>query len=223
MKIGINLVGISYNDGSNGSRYRNYEESVSSFFRYIVNPLLEKGHDIKFYLFSYDNIKKNDIIKVYNPTKSNFVNECYNTLGGGDIISDGFKMMSISYINSLEQMIGEDLDLVISTRYDINFYKNPFEEYQYDFNKCNFLWREPLHTDLPIVNDTFIVFPYNMIQNVINAIVYMETNPPYNVNIGMHNFYLPMIKEVGPENVQWLDNEFVKGIPNKLYNLTRHG
>ena len=50
MKIGINLVGISYNDGSNGSRYRNYEESVSSFFRYIVNPLLEKGHDIKFYL-----------------------------------------------------------------------------------------------------------------------------------------------------------------------------
>ena len=66
------------------------------------------------------------------------------------------KLMSATYLNSLMEVVnkGEDLDLVISTRFDINFFKNPFKEYQYDFNKCNFLWREPEYLELPIVNDT---------------------------------------------------------------------
>jgi hypothetical protein len=32
MKIGINLVGISYNDGSNGGRYSNYEDSIEHIY-----------------------------------------------------------------------------------------------------------------------------------------------------------------------------------------------
>ena len=31
--------------------------------------------------------------------------------------------MTISYLNSLQQLYNEDLDLVISTRYDINFFE----------------------------------------------------------------------------------------------------
>ena len=93
-------------------------------------------------------------------------------------MGNGMKIMTVSYLNSLQQMYNEDLDLVISTRYDINFFRNPFEEYNYDFKKCNFLWREPEYMDLPIVNDTFIVFPYNMLESFFDAIVEMETNPP---------------------------------------------
>jgi hypothetical protein len=48
MKIGINLVGVSYNDGIERGRYRNFEDAKDGFFKYVVNPLKEQGHEIFF-------------------------------------------------------------------------------------------------------------------------------------------------------------------------------
>ena len=104
----------------------------------------------------------------------------------------------------------------------INFFKNPFKEYPYDFTKCNFLWREPEFTHLPIVNDTFIVFPHSMTQNLIDAIIEMEINPPHGVGVAMHNLYLPMVNQVGEDGVQWVCDEFINVINNDLYKLMRH-
>ena len=58
MKIGINLVGVSYNDGLNGGRYRNFEDAKDNFFKYVINPLKEQGHEVFFYIFSYGSSKK---------------------------------------------------------------------------------------------------------------------------------------------------------------------
>jgi hypothetical protein len=220
MKIGINLVGVSYNDGY--GRYRNYEDAIDGFMNNIVNPLKSLGHEITFYLYSYYNKKELEIIESYKPKKYVFTHPNLNKLGGGDRLPNGIKVISQSYINSLEQMIDEDLDLIISTRFDINFLKNPFESYPFEFTKFNFLWREPEYTDLPIVNDTFVVFPYSMLNNVINSIKEMEHNPPHGVNVAMHNWYLPMINEVGKDKVQWVCDEFINTINNDLYKLTRH-
>ena len=222
MKIGINLVGVSYNNAIEGGRLRDYENSIQNFYKNVVNPLKENGHDIKFYLFSYSNEKQDKIIEDYSPAiKHTFVEPGYNKLGGGDKVSNGMKIMTVSYLNSLQQLKDEDLDLVISTRYDINFFKNPFEEYNYDFTKCSFLWREPEFMDLPIVNDTFIVFPHSMLESFYNAVIEMETNPPHGVNSGMHNLYLPMVNQVGEDNVVWMDEEFKSAVNNNLYKLER--
>jgi hypothetical protein len=222
MKIGINLVGVSYNDGRIG-RYRNYEDAIDGFMTNVINPLKEDGHEIQYYIFSYDSIKKDDIIKAYQPLiKSEFIHPTYNTMGGGDTLPSGLKVISGTYITSLLRLLNEDLDLVISTRFDINFLKNPFKEYEYDFTKFNFLWREPEYTHLPIVNDTFVVFPHSMLMNVIDSISEMESNPPYGVNVAMHNWYLPMVNQVGEENVQWVCDEFRNAINNDLYKLMRH-
>ena len=222
MKIGINLVGVSYNDGMVG-RYRNYEDAIDGFMTNVVNPLKEDGHDIQYYIYSYDSIKRNDILNTYQPViKSEFTHPTYNTLGGGDTLPNGFKAISATYISSLEQLKNEELDLIISTRFDINFLKNPFKEYPYDFTKFNFLWREPEYTHLPIVNDTFVVFPYQMLNNVIESINQMELNPPHEVNIAMHNWYLPMVNQVGKDKVQWVCDDFVNAINNDLYKLMRH-
>lgn len=220
MKIGINLVGVSYNDGY--GRYRNYEDAIDGFMNNIVNPLKSLGHEITFYLYSYYNKKELEIIESYKPKKYVFTHPNLNKLGGGDKLPNGIKVISQSYINSLEQMIDEDLDLIISTRFDINFLKNPFESYPFEFTKFNFLWREPEYTDLPIVNDTFVVFPYSMLNNVINSIKEMEHNPPHGVNVAMHNWYLPMVNQVGEKNVKWVSDEFINTINNDLYKLTRH-
>jgi len=221
MKIGINLVGVSYNDGTIG-RYRNYEDALEGFINNIVNPLKEEGHEIHFYLFTYDSTKKEDIIKTYNSTKSTFLDPNYNKLGGGDKLENGMKTISATYINSLYELENEELDLIISTRFDISFNFNPFEKYNFEFNKFNFLFREPEFTHLPIVSDTFYVFPHSMISNLIDAIIKMESNPHDGVGIAMHNMYLPMCDEVGKENVKWVCDEFYRSDINPIYKLTRH-
>jgi len=222
MKIGINLVGVSYNDGTTG-RYRNYRDAVDGFFTNVVTPLKEAGNEIIFYLYTYDSTERNNILNTYIPVrKSQFVSPVLNHIGGGDRLPNGIKVISNSYINSLSQLLEEDLDLVISTRYDINFFKNPFKEYQYDFTKCNFLWREPEFTHIPIVNDTFIVFPHKMTQHLINAIVEMELNPPHGVGVAMHNIYVTMVNQVGEDNVRWVCDDFKTAVENNLYKLMRH-
>lgn len=229
MKIGINLVGVSYNDGLNGGRYRNYEDSIDGFTKNIIEPLIQNGHDLFFYLFTYDSIKKDDIIKSYpNIKKYNFAESEYNQLIGAHKISTEFKIQSITYINSLQQLIGEDLDIVISTRFDMCFLKNPFEIYTYDFSKFNFLWREPEYHNLPLLNDTFIVFPHSMVESLIESIIEMEVNPPMGVNIGMHNIYIPLVNRIGKDKIQWLDDRFVGAINdhrtndfNDLYKVIR--
>jgi hypothetical protein len=205
MKIGINLVGISYNQIVD-VKHRNYKDCVNGFYENVVNPLKEDGHDILFYLFTHDNPQKEDIIKTYQPVKYTFLDPNFNKLEGGHLFQNGMKIQSLVYINSLQEILNEQLDLIISTRFDINFYRNPFKEYEYDFTKCSFLWREPEYKHIPLVNDTFIVFPHNMTQNLINAIIEMENNP---INIGLHNVYLPMVKQLGNEKVCWLDDKFI--------------
>ena len=84
MKIGINLVGVSYNDGTIG-RYRNFEDALDGFMVNVINPLKEEGHEIYFYIFTYDSIKRDEIIKSYSPIiKSEFTHPNYNGYGGGD-------------------------------------------------------------------------------------------------------------------------------------------
>ena len=105
MKIGINLVGVSYNNAVEGGRLRDYENSIQNFYKNIVNPLREDGHDVKFYLFSYSNEKQNKIIEDYSPAiKHTFVEPDYNKLGGGDRVGNGMKVMTVSYLNSLQQL-----------------------------------------------------------------------------------------------------------------------
>jgi hypothetical protein len=62
-----------------------------------------------------------------------------------------------------------------------------------------------------------------MLNNVIESINEMETNPPHGVNIAMHNWYLPMVNQVGEGNVKWVCDKFVNAIDNDLYKLMRHG
>jgi hypothetical protein len=221
MKIGINLVGVSYNDGKSG-RYRDYKDALDGFMVNVINPLIQEGHEISYYLFTYNSVERDNILKTYTPVKkSTFLDENFNKAGGGDKLPNNIKLISYSYIKSLEQLLDEDLDLIISTRYDISFNVNPFKEFNYDFNKCNYLWREPEFTHVPIVSDTFIVFPHKMTQNLINSIIEMETNPPHGVGIAMHNLYVPMVNQVGSDNVQWVCDEFHRSHTNPYFKLTR--
>ena len=109
MKIGINLVGVSYNNAKEGGRLRDYENSIQNFYTNVVNPLRQDGHEVQFYLFSYKNEKQDKIVEDYYPTvKHTFVEQQLNKLGGGDKVGNAMKVMTVSYLNSLQQLYNED-------------------------------------------------------------------------------------------------------------------
>ena len=146
MKAAINLVGVSY---STSGRIRNFNESFESLKKNIEAPIREKGYDIDYFLTTYDNDKKEDILKLYNPVKSTFLDSNFNKLGGGDVINSNGKNMLImvhTYLESLKQLKQQtDIDLVVSTRFDILFNVNPFNDFNYDLSKFNFLFRDYIY------------------------------------------------------------------------------
>lgn len=224
MKIGINLVGVSYNDGV--GRYRNYQDSLDNFYTHIVNPLRNQGHEIEFFLYTYDNSKSFNVEESYQPNVCSFIEPDKNGLGGGDKLSNGLKVMADTYIKSLGQIMDidtyHDCDVIISTRFDINFFRNPLDEFDYDFDKCTFLWKEPAYEHLPLANDTFIVLPRKMVSDLAMAIVTESSNPPEGISIGLHNIYRTMCDQVGKDNVTFALDEFVTGPENTLYKLERN-
>ena len=118
MKIGINLVGVSYNDGKIG-RYRNYEDAIGGFMSNVVNPLKEEGHEIFFYLFTYDSSKKEDIVK----TKGNYF------FSNKILVSNGQIFPSEAHLK-----INKKLDTFNEVIYDDDvFWKDAEHFYIYDF------------------------------------------------------------------------------------------
>tara|TARA_B100001093_G_scaffold191402_1_gene183942 strand:+ start:1718 stop:2377 length:660 start_codon:yes stop_codon:yes gene_type:complete len=65
-----------------------------------------------------------------------------------------------SIINSLKIHDFSEYDFVISTRFDL-YFNDLFSRFRIDFNKYNFLWREPPNLDngMPRVCDHMIGFP----------------------------------------------------------------
>jgi hypothetical protein len=223
MKIAINLVGVSYTELG---RTRKYTDSYDSFIEHIVNPLKEQGHDISFYLSTYDSDKRDEIIETYNPVKSTFLDRNFALLGGGDVVDVEGKPMLImvyTYLNSLLQIKEDnpDIDIIISTRFDMMWKLNPFENFNFDFNKFNFLFRDHIYTENPLACDTFYVFPYNMIDDLISAIVELNDNPYNGVKIGLLNLHHPLKQLIGSENVNIVCDEFLRSDYNSIYDLKR--
>jgi len=223
MKIAINLVGVSYNDTG---RTRNYTDSYDSFINYIVKPLEKEGHEISYYICTYDNDKKNDIIETYKPVKHTFLDKNLAKLGGGDVIDFGGRKMLImihTYLTSLLELKKEnlDVDIVISTRFDMMWKTNPFKDFNFDFSKFNFLFRDYIYTENPLVCDAFYVLPYKMIESLIEAILELNDNPFNNVKIGLLNLHHPLKTIIGEENINIVCKDFLRSDYNPIYDLKR--
>jgi len=205
MKIGVNLVGIY-----KGPRNRNFNITTESIFKNIINCWGEKP---KIYITTYHSDEDDELIQFYKPEKYQF-------------LSFEDSNQRSTYIKSLEQLKNEDLDFIISTRFDINFFKK-LSDFNIDFNKTNFLFKES-NQGQDFTSDVLFCFPMKHLTPFINNLNFIfknfsakrRRNPSFNQH--MHNMYYFLYKDIGKENINFMVDGDFNSSSNLFFELKRN-
>lgn len=202
MKIGINLVGISYLENSVDWRY-----SKDNIISNVINCW--ENDEVVTSVTTYSSITTNELLDFYKPMKY-----CLLKYESSD--------QRLTYVHSLTNWINSDVDMIVSTRYDIHFY-NKISNYGIDLEKMNFLFRERGWWDGHLfVTDNLFIFPKKYLPWVIDSLYEMIT-VPYRANCSdLHAMYRNMSSRVGQENLNILFEEHELSNTNSQYKLIRN-
>jgi hypothetical protein len=169
MNIGILFRGISYDTGGIESGLwkalgmrRDYRNHYQNHYKTIINPF-RKNHNANVYISSYSTDLDKDLLNKYKPK--------LHLLGP---VAD---KQHVPVIQGLDLIKDEDLDFIIVTRFDIDFYKD-ISLLNIDYEKINFLFKEMQHhigdanayNGSPNVCDCVFMFPRNKLEIVRDAI-----------------------------------------------------
>lgn len=208
MKIGIVLTGVSYGKRV-GERFadRDWRDTAENIEENLIIPF-EKQHEISLYLTTYNNFLIEDLINFYQPKK---------TL----ILPWANSHQRTTYYESLKQVIDEDLDFIISTRFDVKF-NSPVTDYPFQYDKFNFTFREiePYWSQNKYVNDVLFSFPPKYLKHLLLSIIQEQENP-VRLKPDLHNMYSHMIKKIGEQNIHFLFEGLHDSSDNPFYQLVR--
>ena len=205
MKIIVDLIGASYNNnvGPNGFN-RDWNLSKESIKNNIINPLKQFG-DVSVYITTYDNDQIKDI-EYYFDVKDTLLIPYENS------------HQRITYHQALNRILDIDVDFIVATRFDIDFFK-PITNLNFDFDKVNFIFRdgEPHWSNTRCVGDCFFGIPKKYLNVFIDSIEWVHnTNGWY-----MHPIYNYIVQHIGEVNTNFLfeGNHFSN--KNEIYELKR--
>lgn len=198
MNIGINIVGIS-----SGNRARNWLDTFNSIKENIIGCWGD--HSINTYITTYEHSSISQLLDYYKPKK-------YLLLPFED--SD----QRLTYKKSLELLQDQDLDFIISTRFDIDFFK-PVSLLSFDFNKFNVLFPEN-YQKKEFVCDNFFAFPKEHLPSFIESVQYMYDNP-YRSNCTDLHAACMVIGEKIENKIHMLSSEPQYSHDNSFYILRR--
>ena len=201
MKIGLNIVGISYNKETK-------KDWKDSNIKQTLIECLNQKYEVETYITTYMHNELLELIKHYDSKITT-------------IIKSDKSEQILTYIKSLKQLVNEDLDVIISTRFDIFFNQN-FDELNFDFSKFNFLFKETGWWDnYKFTTDNFYIFPKEYLQNFIECIEELYKTPPRNNCTDMHGMYNFISKKISENNIHFIsDNHMISNV-NEFYKLTR--
>jgi hypothetical protein len=201
MKIGLNIVGISY-------KKETKKDWKDSNIKQKLIECLNQKYEFETYITTYMHNELLELIKHYDSKITT-------------IIKSDKSEQILTYIKSLKQLVNEDLDVIISTRFDIFFNQN-FDELNFDFSKFNFLFKETGWWDnYKFTTDNFYIFPKEYLQNFIECIEELYKTPPRNNCTDMHGMYNFISKKISEDNIHFIsDNHMISNV-NEFYKLTR--
>jgi hypothetical protein len=216
MKIGINICGVAKDNPSANRRI----DWIYCFYRIkqrIIDCWKVDGHEVKVYITTYDfGGEVALLLKEYAPFKYQILNP--------DEINDKYKDGSRLYIQKLshEFLRDEDLDIIIDTRFEVLFNKN-ISEYDIDFNKINFLFKELNTKDL--VSDIIFIYPKNMLEDLIEFFEDKIKIYKHGGDRSMHDFHKRMVAKRGEDSVHLMTDDVCLSFndkTNKHYSLIRY-
>jgi hypothetical protein len=200
-KILINLIGLSHHNVGNG--LHTYESCYENLFKNLVNPLKLQGYKVDFYLQTYNTDRENDIKKVYNPIRAEFIP-----------IQDKYK----TYIQSVSTLKEMDYDFYIVTRFDL-WIGVPIE---LNFNKFNFLFKNPDSWRKNSTTDTFYAFPKEMLEGFVKGIKdYIDNKNKEGYHGFLHLLYNDLKNYINPSRYHYIDEEKSEIAHSKKYTLSR--
>ena len=197
LRVAINLCGISYGERGRDWR-RDYENIKQNLIGSFDNPSI--------YLTTYYNETQDELLEKYRPTKYSFIPYPNSDL-------------RTTYRKSLEVILDEDVDLIVSTRFDILF-RDSISTYNIDPDKFNFFFRERGWWDnhrYTADPQYFSVFPKKYILPLIEAVQDVYDNPHRLDCPDLHPTYSRLAPKIGEENIHFIhdvetlshDNEYV--------------
>jgi len=205
LKIGINLVGVS--GGRNWQLYKSIKENIIDCW---------SDHQVNVYITTYKHDSNESLLEYYKPTKYQILDNSSDSEYKG--INNPQQVAT--FIRSLEFIKNEDLDFIISTRFDIDFYS----KFNIDFNKINFLFREGHYWEWhKLVTDNLFCFPIKYIDLFIES-----AKEIYNEVINNRDIWMPGLHFICSKLLQKIDQTDINFIfgdidqyshDNKYYRL----
>jgi hypothetical protein len=207
MNIAILLTGISLK--LDGHKSRDWRLTCDN----IKNNIIEcwGGVNTNIYLTTYNNNDNTELLEYYKPKKYNILE-----FEGSD--------QRLTYLNGLELLLDEDVDFIISTRFDIHF-KQKICDLDIKFDKFNFLFRERGYRFKNFVSDNIFLFPKKYLKDLINS-VYSEYKTPSGTNhlgnsMDLHNTYNRLL-HLGEDNLNVISHINEVSMNNSFYKIIRY-
>ncbi len=212
MKIGFAFYGITEGTDPKTGYSRDFRHCWNNIQQYLIRPFVEKGHEAIIYASTYpfkDASTEKEFFSLVNPKKvvmSHFES------------SDAFTAKSALH-NAFD---GEDLDLIIFTRFDIHFHQD-MSQLNIDYDKINFLfpegdgwWERAMFTC-----DCFYIWPHRLSNDVKTAMRDTYGWPRGTQYPDTHGMINKLIQRIAPENIYMMSMEPQISNVNKFYTLCR--
>lgn len=204
MKIGLSTVGISH--PTFGGLIRRCEKCRENTKEMIIKPLLKLG-ELKTYITTYNHDYINEVMEFYKPTKHSVT-----SIEGSNQLE--------TYLTSLRLLLAEDIDLVVSTRFDILF-KKQLSEIPFNYKKFNTLFMEKGWEKHNFTCDNIFVFPHYMLETVISSLETWKVVKPYPFSsvYGLHGLWHQVKLMAGSSEVHVVLEGDQRILDNNFYNV----
>jgi hypothetical protein len=197
MKVAIVYTGITdgfVEDTSNHPMPRVFDDYIQNNLTHFVNPFKEK-YNADLYLTTYENKINESVIEVLKPKKY-------------QILKYAGSAQIPTYVKSMEMMLDEDFDFMLTTRFDL-LYRSNVADWNFDFNKFNVLFKENNFKELNFTCDCFYAMPKKYLKSFIIALkqAYSFHPQPF-LRKNMHPVTYNFSKIMGKHAIHFLSNKY---------------
>jgi hypothetical protein len=208
LKIGVVLTGISRAKSAGASNQDRDWTLTKDNIKHNIIDSLSQENQVSVYLTTYSHNQLDQLIEFYNPKKTT-------------ILPFSGSHQRTTYYHSMKSLENEDLDFVIATRFDLNFFYE-FSNLNFDKNKFNITFREiePWWSQAQFTNDGIFGFHARYLKDFAESIMDEQKNP-CRPDSDLHPVYRHLSKKISPDDIHFLFEGCYNSASHHVYTIVR--